>query len=140
MIILISILAFAFTFTGGLFALKFRDKLHLILGFSAGAVIGGIAKGKRGAGIGALKTLAMGPPADALMRVLPRPTGRARYVVEHAPAKLASAATSRTDARMCAREFSRSSCPTADRGRAVRACASDRRSGHRAVRAGSSRR
>ena len=40
MIILISILAFAFTFTGGLFALKFRDKLHLILGFSAGSVIG----------------------------------------------------------------------------------------------------
>jgi zinc transporter ZupT len=28
------------TFIGGLFALKFRDKLHLILGFSAGAVAG----------------------------------------------------------------------------------------------------
>jgi zinc transporter ZupT len=28
------------TFFGGLFALKFHDKLHLILGFSAGAVIG----------------------------------------------------------------------------------------------------
>jgi zinc transporter ZupT len=28
------------TFFGGLFALKFKDKLHLILGFSAGAVIG----------------------------------------------------------------------------------------------------
>jgi ZIP family zinc transporter len=25
---------------GGLFALKFKDKLHLILGFSAGSVIG----------------------------------------------------------------------------------------------------
>lgn len=30
----------AATFIGGLFALKFRDKLHLILGFSAGAVAG----------------------------------------------------------------------------------------------------
>lgn len=28
------------TFVGGLFALRFRDKLHLILGFSAGAVAG----------------------------------------------------------------------------------------------------
>lgn len=28
------------TFLGGVFALRFRDKLHLILGFSAGAVIG----------------------------------------------------------------------------------------------------
>ncbi len=28
------------TFMGGLFALRFKDKLHLILGFSAGAVIG----------------------------------------------------------------------------------------------------
>ncbi len=40
MIIVISILAFLFTILGGLFALKFKDKLHLILGFSAGAVIG----------------------------------------------------------------------------------------------------
>lgn len=40
MIILISFLAFISTFLGGLFALKFKDKLHLILGFSAGAVIG----------------------------------------------------------------------------------------------------
>lgn len=40
MIILISIAAFACTILGGLFALKFKDKLHLILGFSAGAVIG----------------------------------------------------------------------------------------------------
>jgi ZIP family zinc transporter len=40
MIILISIAAFIFTILGGLFALKFKDKLHLILGFSAGAVIG----------------------------------------------------------------------------------------------------
>ncbi|KKQ17036.1 MAG: ZIP Zinc transporter family protein [Berkelbacteria bacterium GW2011_GWA1_36_9] len=28
------------TFLGGLFAIRFKDKLHLILGFSAGAVIG----------------------------------------------------------------------------------------------------
>lgn len=40
MLILISLLACAITFLGGLFALKFRDKLHLILGFSAGAVVG----------------------------------------------------------------------------------------------------
>lgn len=40
MIILISIAAFASTLLGGLFALKFKDKLHLILGFSAGAIIG----------------------------------------------------------------------------------------------------
>lgn len=40
MIILISIAAFVSTLLGGLFALKFKDKLHLILGFSAGAVIG----------------------------------------------------------------------------------------------------
>ncbi len=38
--ILFSILAFTSTLLGGLFALKFKDKLHLILGFSAGAVIG----------------------------------------------------------------------------------------------------
>jgi zinc transporter ZupT len=40
MLILISIATFIFTFLGGLFALRFKDKLHLILGFSAGAVIG----------------------------------------------------------------------------------------------------
>jgi len=39
MIILISIFAFIFTLLGGLFALRFKDKLHLILGFSAGAVV-----------------------------------------------------------------------------------------------------
>ncbi len=38
--ILISLCAFIATFLGGLFALRFKDKLHLILGFSAGAVIG----------------------------------------------------------------------------------------------------
>jgi len=40
MIIIICIATFVFTLLGGLFALKFKDKLHLILGFSAGAVIG----------------------------------------------------------------------------------------------------
>lgn len=40
MIIAISIAVFFSTILGGLFALKFKDKLHLILGFSAGAVIG----------------------------------------------------------------------------------------------------
>lgn len=36
----IALAAFAATFVGGAFALRFRDKLHLILGFSAGAVAG----------------------------------------------------------------------------------------------------
>ena len=40
MIFLIAIATFAATLCGGIFALKFKDKLHLILGFSAGAVIG----------------------------------------------------------------------------------------------------
>lgn len=40
MLILITIATFLSTLLGGLFALKFKDKLHLILGFSAGAVIG----------------------------------------------------------------------------------------------------
>ncbi len=39
MIFLISIATFISTLFGGLFALKFRDRLHLILGFSAGAVV-----------------------------------------------------------------------------------------------------
>jgi zinc transporter ZupT len=37
---IIAIAAFASTMAGGLLALRLRDKLHLILGFSAGAVIG----------------------------------------------------------------------------------------------------
>ncbi|HEY9166048.1 MAG TPA: ZIP family metal transporter [Candidatus Kryptonia bacterium] len=37
---IIGIATFISTLFGGLFALKYRDKLHLILGFSAGAVIG----------------------------------------------------------------------------------------------------
>ena len=40
MIILTCIGTFLLTLFGGFFALKFKDKLHLILGFSAGAVIG----------------------------------------------------------------------------------------------------
>jgi zinc transporter ZupT len=39
-IILIACATFASTLIGGLVALKLKDKLHLILGFSAGAVIG----------------------------------------------------------------------------------------------------
>ncbi len=40
MVPLIALAAFTATLLGGLFALKLRDKLHLILGFSAGAIIG----------------------------------------------------------------------------------------------------
>lgn len=40
MIILIAIAVFVATLLGGLFALRFRDRLHLIVGFSAGAVVG----------------------------------------------------------------------------------------------------
>ncbi len=39
-LLLISLGAVGATLAGGLFALKFKDRLHLILGFSAGAVIG----------------------------------------------------------------------------------------------------
>lgn len=40
MILLVSVIIFFSTLFGGLFALKYKDKLHLILGFSAGALIG----------------------------------------------------------------------------------------------------
>ena len=40
MVILLGLAATICTLLGGLFALRFKDKLHLILGFSAGAVIG----------------------------------------------------------------------------------------------------
>ncbi|HVW71585.1 MAG TPA: ZIP family metal transporter, partial [Candidatus Paceibacterota bacterium] len=40
MLYLIAAAAFAATFIGGYFAVRFRDHLHLILGFSAGAVVG----------------------------------------------------------------------------------------------------
>ena len=39
-IVLIALATFASTLLGGLFALRWKDKLHLVLGFSAGAVIG----------------------------------------------------------------------------------------------------
>ena len=39
-VMIIGFATFMSTLLGGLFALKYRDKLHLILGFSAGAVIG----------------------------------------------------------------------------------------------------
>lgn len=40
MIIVIGLCAVVATMIGGLFALRFKDHLHLILGFSAGAVVG----------------------------------------------------------------------------------------------------
>ena len=40
LIFFIAILAFIATFLGGSIALKFKDKLHLVLGFSAGAILG----------------------------------------------------------------------------------------------------
>ncbi len=39
MIIFITIAAFVATFLGGMFALRLQDRLHLILGFSAGAIL-----------------------------------------------------------------------------------------------------
>lgn len=39
MLILIAIAAFLSTYIGGLVALRFKDNLHLVLGFSAGAII-----------------------------------------------------------------------------------------------------
>jgi ZIP family zinc transporter len=40
LLVIIAVAAFSSTLLGGLLALRLRDKLHLILGFSAGAVIG----------------------------------------------------------------------------------------------------
>lgn len=40
MLLVIALAAFTATLLGGLLALRFSDKLHLILGFSAGAVVG----------------------------------------------------------------------------------------------------
>lgn len=40
LVLIISISAFIATLLGGLFAIRFKDKLHLILGFSAGALLG----------------------------------------------------------------------------------------------------
>src|SRR5947207_15468100 len=39
-IILLSIATFLSTLFGGLFAVKFRSKLHLIMGFTAGVLLG----------------------------------------------------------------------------------------------------
>src|SRR3989344_8728077 len=39
MLVLISVAVFSATLIGGLFALHLKDRLHLILGFSGGAVI-----------------------------------------------------------------------------------------------------
>ena len=40
MVFIIGLATIVSTFLGGLFAIRFKDKLHLILGFSAGAVLG----------------------------------------------------------------------------------------------------
>lgn len=40
MIVIFSLLTVFCTLLGGLFALRYKDKLHLIMGFSAGAIIG----------------------------------------------------------------------------------------------------
>ncbi len=40
MVVIIGIATVVFTLLGGLLALRFKDKLHLIMGFSAGVVIG----------------------------------------------------------------------------------------------------
>ena len=40
LIVVIACAAFGATFAGGIFALRLKDRLHLVLGFSAGAVIG----------------------------------------------------------------------------------------------------
>lgn len=40
MVLVFTAITFLSTLSGGLLALRFKDKLHLILGFSAGAVIG----------------------------------------------------------------------------------------------------
>src|SRR5260370_21189837 len=39
MVLLIAFATFCSTLIGGTFALKLKDKLHLVLGFSAGAVV-----------------------------------------------------------------------------------------------------
>jgi ZIP family zinc transporter len=40
MVFIVGLATIVSTFLGGLFAIRFKDKLHLILGFSAGAVLG----------------------------------------------------------------------------------------------------
>ena len=39
-VLLVSLATFASTLFGGLFALRVQDRLHLVLGFSGGAVLG----------------------------------------------------------------------------------------------------
>ena len=39
-VLFFSLIAFVFTAIGGLLALRFRDHLHLILGFTAGVLLG----------------------------------------------------------------------------------------------------
>lgn len=43
MAILVAVLTFISTYLGGLFGLKYKDKLHLILGFTAGVLLGVVA-------------------------------------------------------------------------------------------------
>lgn len=43
MVIFFAVLAFLSTFLGGLFGLRHKDKLHLILGFTAGVLLGVVA-------------------------------------------------------------------------------------------------
>lgn len=43
MVIILSLLTFISTFLGGLVGLKYKDKLHLILGFTAGVLLGVVA-------------------------------------------------------------------------------------------------
>ena len=43
MVIILSLLTFVSTFLGGLVGLRYKDKLHLILGFTAGVLLGVVA-------------------------------------------------------------------------------------------------
>lgn len=43
MVVILSILTFISTFSGGLVGLRYKDKLHLILGFTAGVLLGVVA-------------------------------------------------------------------------------------------------
>lgn len=43
MVLIFALLAFVSTFLGGLFGLRHKDKLHLILGFTAGVLLGVVA-------------------------------------------------------------------------------------------------
>lgn len=43
MVVVFAILSFVSTFLGGLFGLRYKDRLHLILGFTAGVLLGVVA-------------------------------------------------------------------------------------------------